>query len=108
MLAEGSWFEPIEHLSSNPGTFGGIVSNPPYIRPGEMPSLQPEVVRHEPGEALQGGGMDGMADLTCIADDAACYLAPGVGVKTIFGDIFIYFIHTTFPNAGISWARNGR
>ena len=33
-----------------------VVSNPPYVAPGELPQLQPEL-RHEPREALVGVGV---------------------------------------------------
>ncbi len=37
-----------------------VVSNPPYIASGVLPTLEPEVARHEPRRALDGGrdGMD--------------------------------------------------
>ena len=35
--------------------FDAVVSNPPYIPTGEIPSLQPEVRDHEPRLALDGG-----------------------------------------------------
>ena len=33
----GSWFEPLQHLR---GQLAGIVSNPPYIPAGNLPTLQ--------------------------------------------------------------------
>lgn len=33
----GSWFEPLQHLR---GQLAGIVSNPPYIPAGDLPTLQ--------------------------------------------------------------------
>ena len=47
-----------------------IVSNPPYIRECEMSSLMPEVTRHEPHLALIGGGLDGLALVKRLADEA--------------------------------------
>lgn len=42
-----------------------VVSNPPYIRSGEIPGLMPEVRDHDPREALDGGvdGLDAVRDL---------------------------------------------
>lgn len=43
-----------------------VVSNPPYIRSGDIPGLMPEVREHDPIEALDGGpdGLDALRDLT--------------------------------------------
>ncbi len=41
------------------GRFDLILSNPPYIRTGELAGLMPEVARHEPAAALDGG-LDGL------------------------------------------------
>lgn len=51
-LLSGSVFEPIDAAAPR---FDGIVSNPPYIRDDEMAALPPDVARHEPVEALNGG-----------------------------------------------------
>ncbi|MGH6931416.1 MAG: peptide chain release factor N(5)-glutamine methyltransferase [Dongiaceae bacterium] len=50
----GDWFEDLA------GSYDMIVSNPPYIRTDEIPALAPEVARHEPRLALDGGrdGLD--------------------------------------------------
>ena len=55
--------------------FDLIASNPPYIRHGEMPLLQPEV-RCEPAMALDGGA-DGLDFYRRIAGEAAEHLNPG-------------------------------
>ena len=36
----GSWYEPVADLARG---VAGIVSNPPYIRRGDLSDLQPEV-----------------------------------------------------------------
>jgi release factor glutamine methyltransferase len=46
------------------GTFDVIISNPPYIATGDIAGCQPEVARHEPKQALDGG-----------ADGFSCYRA---------------------------------
>jgi release factor glutamine methyltransferase len=50
--------------------FDLVVSNPPYVRRGELPGLMPEVRDHDPWEALDGGE-DGL--------DAHRHLARGLG-----------------------------
>ena len=69
----GDWFAP---LGPESGCFDLIVSNPPYIRSGELEGLQPEIVNFEPAHALNGGG-DGLASLGRIIDQAHQYLKPG-------------------------------
>lgn len=56
--------------------FDFIVSNPPYIREDEMPTLPPDVRLHEPNSALVAGA-DGLSILRRIISDAKRYLVPG-------------------------------
>ncbi len=58
------------------GSFDLIVSNPPYIASREVAGLDPEVARHDPAAALDGGP-DGLAALRHVLADAALLLAPG-------------------------------
>ena len=58
------------------GSFDLIVSNPPYIPRDEIPSLMPEVSRHEPRMALDGG-VDGLDCYRQLAPQIAARLAPG-------------------------------
>ena len=67
---EGSLFEKIE------GKFEIIVSNPPYIRSGEIAGLMPEVKDHEPRLALDGGE-DGLYFYREITKKAKEYLTGG-------------------------------
>jgi release factor glutamine methyltransferase len=57
------------------GLFDMIVSNPPYVRSGDVPGLQPEIYRFEPIEALDGGE-DGLDAIRSIIDQARKYLKP--------------------------------
>ncbi|NJL48752.1 MAG: protein-(glutamine-N5) methyltransferase, release factor-specific, partial [Leptolyngbyaceae cyanobacterium SM2_5_2] len=70
---QGSWFEP---LASHRGQLSAVISNPPYIPAAVLPTLQPEVVHHEPMEALNGG-IDGLAAIRTLANQAPDYLLPG-------------------------------
>ncbi|WP_088890294.1 peptide chain release factor N(5)-glutamine methyltransferase [Leptolyngbya ohadii] len=69
----GSWFEPIAHLQ---GQLSGMVSNPPYIPQGIIADLQPEVARHEPHLALDGG-TDGLDAVRHLINTAPFYLRSG-------------------------------
>lgn len=58
------------------GTYGMIVSNPPYIRSAEIETLQEEVRLHDPRTALDGKE-DGLYFYRRIADEARRHLWPG-------------------------------
>ena len=68
LFRQGSWFEPLARLGMA-GQVAGMVSNPPYIPTDDIPQLQPEVARHEPILALDGGadGLDSIRHLGAIA-----------------------------------------
>jgi release factor glutamine methyltransferase len=70
---QGSWCEPIAHLE---GTLAGFLSNPPYIPSGEVDVLQPEVLRHEPRLALDGG-VDGLDAIRQLVTEGSRYLRSG-------------------------------
>ena len=57
-------------------SFDVVVSNPPYIRHGDIASLMPEVARHEPPLALDGGA-DGLDAYRTLAAAVAGLLTPG-------------------------------
>jgi len=69
-FALGNWAEGLS------GSFDLIVSNPPYIPQDEIPGLMPEVSRHEPLMALDGG-IDGLDCYRQMAPQIAARLAPG-------------------------------
>ncbi|MEH2362763.1 peptide chain release factor N(5)-glutamine methyltransferase [Nostoc sp.] len=70
---QGSWWEPLALLK---GQFSGMVSNPPYIPTSTLPTLQPEVVNHEPHLALDGGA-DGLDSIRHLIETSPSYLQPG-------------------------------
>ncbi|MDR1136438.1 MAG: peptide chain release factor N(5)-glutamine methyltransferase [Clostridiales Family XIII bacterium] len=53
--------------------FNIIISNPPYIRSGDIEKLQPEIREHEPVLALDGGE-DGLRAYRSISESAHLYL----------------------------------
>jgi release factor glutamine methyltransferase len=58
------------------GPFDGVVSNPPYIPTGEIAHLAPEVSRHEPALALDGGA-DGLSAYRALFLAAPSLVAAG-------------------------------
>ena len=69
-LRQGDLWEPVGEEQ-----FDLIVSNPPYIPTGVIPTLEPEVRCGEPYAALDGGE-DGMVFYRRILTDAARHLKP--------------------------------
>lgn len=67
VFVEGDWFQPVE------GKFDFIASNPPYICSTIVDNLEPEVLDHDPRQALDGG-MDGLDAYRVILKDASSYL----------------------------------
>ncbi|MEH1926577.1 peptide chain release factor N(5)-glutamine methyltransferase [Nostoc sp.] len=70
---QGSWWEPLALLK---GQFSGMVSNPPYIPTSTLPTLQPEVINHEPHLALDGG-VDGLDCIRHLVKISPSYLRSG-------------------------------
>jgi release factor glutamine methyltransferase len=62
-----------------------IISNPPYIATEELETLEPEVGRHEPRLALDGG-TDGLDFFRRMAAEAGPFLRPGSRLMLEFGD----------------------
>ena len=58
------------------GTFGVIISNPPYIPTADISGLDREVKDYEPALALDGGE-DGLDFYRIIAEKSGEYLVPG-------------------------------
>jgi release factor glutamine methyltransferase len=71
IVADG--FAPFD---AKAGIFDLIVSNPPYIRSGDLKRLQPEIHIHEPVAALDGA-QDGLRCLRLIIQCAYRYLKSG-------------------------------
>jgi release factor glutamine methyltransferase len=57
-----------------------LVSNPPYIPTGEIDGLMPEVSRHEPRRALDGGP-DGLDAYRALATQSARRVREGVALE---------------------------
>lgn len=70
---QGNWFAPLSLLQ---GKLKGMVSNPPYIPTAMLVDLQPEVAKHEPHQALDGGA-DGLDCIRHLVTTAPMYLCAG-------------------------------
>jgi release factor glutamine methyltransferase len=68
-VLRGQWGEALAQR------FDLILSNPPYIRSGDIAALTPEVRDHDPRAALDGGP-DGLAAYRAIAADLSRLCAP--------------------------------
>ncbi len=75
-VAERASFVLSDWLEAVSGQFDLIACNPPYIASGEIDGLAPEVARHDPRGALDGGE-DGLDAYRRIGNGAAAVLAPG-------------------------------
>jgi release factor glutamine methyltransferase len=74
-LADRAAFATADWTNSLAGRFDLIVSNPPYIRDADIKTLMPEVGRHEPIRALDGGP-DGYNAYRAIIPNLRQHLAP--------------------------------
>jgi len=64
-----NWFEHVEDM------FDIILSNPPYIPHAQIEALDPEVSRHDPALALDGGA-DGLAPYRLVVPQLTSHLNP--------------------------------
>jgi release factor glutamine methyltransferase len=69
-VVAGSFFANVD------GPFDAVISNPPYIERGVLETLMPEVARHEPRLALDGG-LDGLDVIRELVARAGGMLVPG-------------------------------
>ena len=67
------------------GRFDLVVSNPPYIRSGDIPGLAVEISRFDPDMALDGGA-DGLAAYRVILDRLDAFLAAQGAAFAELGD----------------------
>lgn len=99
-LTLGDWRQPdwIERLG---GPFDLLVSNPPYIESRTIDGLMPEVARHEPRLALDGG-TDGLDAYRLIAAAAPRLIVPGGWLLAEGGEGQAPDIAGIFAAAGLS------
>ncbi len=68
-LACGEWLDPL-HQQGRVDEIEMIVSNPPYICENSFDALMPEIVEHEPREALVDAAEDGLGSYRAIVGEA--------------------------------------
>jgi release factor glutamine methyltransferase len=76
LFLHGSLFEPVRRITPSRMSeilYDLVISNPPYIRTGDMKNLQPEIGDWEPKDALDGGE-DGLDYYRTIIPQAKEYL----------------------------------
>ena len=73
------------HTAKEVASLDLVVANPPYLPTAVLPTLPPEVSRHEPRAALDGGP-DGMAVIRRIIAGAPPVLKPGGWLLMEIGD----------------------
>ena len=97
-LHEGDLLEPVAHLG---GRVDIVVSNPPYVDPGEFPSLAPEVRDHEPRRALLAP--DGPYGIYRRLAEASCrLLRPGGHLLAEVGRGMAATVAESFRAAGLA------
>ena len=92
----GDLFAPIKPL---PETFDLIVSNPPYIRSGELSMLAPEICEWEPTVALDGG-VDGLDTYRRIIEEGHSYLTTGGSIVLEIGADMASAVADLFSRSG--------
>ncbi|MDR1599795.1 MAG: peptide chain release factor N(5)-glutamine methyltransferase [Oscillospiraceae bacterium] len=101
--------EPFISIPVFKAYFDAVVCNPPYIPSGEIPSLQPEVLK-EPLIALDGGA-DGLDFYRRIAKDAPSVIKPGGALFLEIGarqsEAVRYMLETRFETVYIEQDWNG-
>ncbi|MGB5685100.1 MAG: peptide chain release factor N(5)-glutamine methyltransferase [Candidatus Electrothrix sp.] len=79
--------------------FDLIVTNPPYVKAGDIPTLEPEVRDWEPHLALSGGNT-GLNCVTRICEDAKSLLQPGGWLFMEIGSDIGQEVEQVFLEAG--------
>jgi len=94
----GSRFTPLPgHLR---GKVDLLVSNPPYVRSGEIDELDREVAEHDPREALDGGE-DGLIFYRALASGLGEWLRPGGHLAVEIGEDQAAEVTDIFAASGV-------
>ena len=97
-MHEGDLLQPVARLG---GRVDLVLSNPPYVDPGQIPSLSPEVRDHEPrGALLAPGPPHGIYPR--LAAEACRVLRPGGSLAVEVGAGMAESVAQTFRRAGLA------
>ncbi|MEA2907085.1 MAG: release factor glutamine methyltransferase [Alphaproteobacteria bacterium] len=102
-LAGRASFVACDYGAALAGPFDLVVSNPPYVRRGDLAALPPEVRVFDPLRALDGGA-DGLDGYRAIAADARRLLAPDGTLVAELGAGQLDAVASTFAAAGLAVA----
>jgi release factor glutamine methyltransferase len=100
-LADRAAFVRCDYGAAFAGSFDLVVSNPPYVRSGEIATLMPEVRLYDPLRALDGGS-DGLDGCRAIAADASRLIAPRGILVVEFGAGRLAVAQSLFTAAGLT------
>ena len=100
-LAERASFAVCDYGAALAGPFDLVVSNPPYVRHGDIAALAPEVRQFDPMRALDGGA-DGLDGYRAIAADARRLLAPDGVLVVELGAGQLDAVTALFSAAGLA------
>jgi release factor glutamine methyltransferase len=101
-LLRGDWTAGLADES-----FDVVVANPPYIRSGEIETLEPEVKDYEPRLALDGGA-DGLDAYRALAPQVLRVLKPGGALHVEIGHDQARQVEALFREAGAWEVRTTR
>jgi release factor glutamine methyltransferase len=100
-LADRASFIRCDYAAGLTGSFDLIVSNPPYVRSGDIAGLAREVRDHDPQKALDGGP-DGLDAYRTLIPQAARILAPGAALVVEAGQGQAAQIEALMTAAGLA------
>jgi release factor glutamine methyltransferase len=95
IFLKGDLFGPFKQAP----LFDLIISNPPYVRTGEIETLQPEIKHWEPINAINGGP-DGLDFYRRIIPQASRFLKDNGILMLEIGDGYIEDVSTMIKNSG--------
>jgi release factor glutamine methyltransferase len=100
-FADRATFVACDYATALSGAFDLIVSNPPYIRSGDIKGLASEVRDHDPHRALDGGA-DGLDAYRALIPQATELLAPGGALVVEAGHDQSHAIEALMAAAGLT------